>query len=249
MKAVIIDDEINNSEVIITLLQRHCPHVEIVATANNGRSGYEMIELHKPDVVFLDIEMPGMDGFQMLEKFETVPFEVIFTTAYEQYAVRAIKFNALDYLLKPISPKELKESVAKAEERIKNKPSPDQMKVLLDHVHAHKENKPINLLALPTSEGLEIIKTHELIRLEADSRYTNLFLTENRKLLITKNLGEFEEILQKNDFVRVHKSHLINLDHVKKYVRGEGGQLLMTDDKWVDVSRYKKDELLKKLQG
>ena len=201
------------------------------------------IEKYQPDLVFLDIEMPVMNGFELLEQFTEIPFSVIFTTSYDQYAIKAIRFSALDYLLKPIDPKELIIAVHKPG-TYKNPPTSEQLKMLMDQLH-HKENG-FTKIAVPTAEGFELIPADQLIRCEADDNYTHLFLKNKNKIIACRTLKEMEEQLHDfNYFLRVHHSYIVNLNEVTKYIRGEGGYLVMSDGSTVNVSRSRKEALLK----
>ncbi|MFN2440754.1 MAG: LytR/AlgR family response regulator transcription factor, partial [Chitinophagaceae bacterium] len=204
------------------------------------------IEKQKPDLVFLDIEMPGMNGFEMLQQFSEIPFAVIFTTSYDQYAIKAIRFSALDYLLKPIDPKELIAAVQKVQSQ-KALPIPEQFQMLLKQVN-HKGNG-FYKIAVPTVEGFELIAAGQVVRFEADGNYTHLYLKTNNKIIACRTLKEMEDQLQDfTFFIRVHHSFIVNLNEVTKYIRGEGGYLIMSDGSNVNVSRSRKEMLLKKLQ-
>lgn len=243
IKAIIIDDEVHCIDTLSILLADYCPEVEVMDKCMSAKKGLEAIEELKPDLVFLDIEMPVMNGFEFLEHFTDIPFSVIFTTSYDQYAIKAIRFSALDYLLKPIDPKELITAVQKVQEQ-KLHPSPEQFRMLMDQVH-NKRNK-ITRVAVPTSEGFELIPAEEIIYCEADDNYTHLFLKNKRKIIACRTLKEVEEQLADfASFIRVHHSYMVNLNEVNKYVRGEGGYLIMSDSSTVNVSRSRKDALLK----
>jgi two-component system LytT family response regulator len=199
----------------------------------------------RPDILFLDIEMPHMNGFELLEKLSDINFELIFTTSYDQYAIKAIRFSALDYLLKPIDREELQKAVQKAVSRMKH-PLPQQIEILLQ-----KLNQPtisVNKIAIPTMEGLQMIPVESVISCNADSNYTILLLKNKQKIVASRSLKEIEEMLEDYSFARVHNSWLVNLNEVEKYVKGEGGFLLMSDGTTIDVSRSRKEILLKKLQ-
>jgi two-component system LytT family response regulator len=206
----------------------------------------EAIARSKPDLVFLDIEMPTMNGFEMLEQFQQIPFAVIFTTSYDQYAIKAIRFSALDYLLKPIDPKELILGVQKVQTQ-KALPSAEQFEMLLKQVH-HK-GSGFQKVAIPTVEGFELIPADQIVHCKADDNYTHLYLKDKSKITACRSLKEMEEQLQEfSFFIRVHHSYLVNLNEVTKYVRGEGGYLILTDSSTINVSRSRKEMLLKKLQ-
>ena len=246
IKAILIDDEVHCIETLTILLKEYCPQVMIQDSCRSAKKALEAIEKHSPDLVFLDIEMPAMNGFEMLEQFHEIPFSVIFTTSYDQYAIKAIRFSALDYLLKPIDPKELIVAVQKIQTQ-KNLPSAEQFEMLLKQVH-HK-GTGFQKIAIPTVEGFELIPAEQIVHCEADDNYTHLHLKNKNKITACRSLKEMEEQLQDfSFFIRVHHSYVVNLNEVTKYIRGEGGYLVLTDGSSVNVSRSRKDNLLKKLQ-
>jgi len=243
IKAIIIDDEVHCIDTLSILLADYCPDVEVVDKCLSAKKGLEAIEKLSPSLVFLDIEMPVMNGFELLEQFKQIPFSVIFTTSYDQYAIKAIRFSALDYLLKPIDPKELIGAIKKIQTQ-KNLPSAEQFDMLLKQM-THK-GAAFSKIAIPTTEGFELIPADQLVRCEADDNYTHLFLKNKTKIIACRTLKEMEEQLQDfSFFIRVHHSYLVNLNEVTKYVRGEGGYLVMTDGSTVNVSRSRKEALLK----
>lgn len=243
IKAILIDDEGHCLDTLSMLLNEYCPQVQMIERCSSAKDGLVAIEKHQPVIVFLDIEMPEMNGFELLEMFPELPFAVIFTTSYDQYAIKAIRFSALDYLLKPIDPKELITAVHKIQIQ-KNLPSVEQFQMLMDQIN-HKEIG-FNKIAVPTSDGYELIPADQVISCEADDNYTYLFLKNKNKIIACRNLKEMEEQLQDfNFFVRVHHSYMVNLNEVTKYVRGEGGYLIMSDGSTVNVSRSRKEALLK----
>jgi two-component system, LytTR family, response regulator len=243
IKAVLIDDEIHCLDTLSILLNEYCPQVRVMERCKSAKEGLVAIEKHQPDLVFLDIEMPVMNGFELLELFTELPFAVIFTTSYDQYAIKAIRFSALDYLLKPIDPKELVTAVHKIQIQ-KKLPSAEQFQMLMSRIK-HKEGS-FHKIAVPTSEGFELIPAEEIIYCEADNNYTRFFLKNNKPIIACRTLKEVEE--QFTDFVsfiRVHHSYMVNLNEVNKYIRGEGGYLIMSDGTTVNVSRSRKDALMK----
>jgi two-component system, LytTR family, response regulator len=243
IKAIIIDDEVHCLETLSLLLREFCPQVQLVEECRSAKTGLEVIKKNKPDLVFLDIEMPAMNGFEMLEQFSEIPFAIIFTTSYDQYAIKAIRFSALDYLLKPIDPNELTTAVKKVQEQ-RHLPMAEQFQMLLKQIHS--KGTQFNKIAVPTSEGFELIPADHVIYCEANDNYTYLFLKNKAKSVACRTLKEMEEQLQDFPFfVRVHHSYLVNLNEVTKYIRGEGGYLVMTDGSSVNVSRSRKDSLLK----
>ncbi len=243
MNAILVDDEAHCLDTLSILLQDYCPEVDIIERCSSAKQALSSIEKNQPSLVFLDIEMPVMNGFELLEQFKEIKFSVIFTTSYDQYAIKAIRFSALDYLLKPIDPKELLIAVHKAA-TLKNTPTSEQLKMLMDQLH-HKENG-FTKIAVPTAEGFEMIPAENVMRCEADDNYTHLFLKNKSKITACRTLKEMEEQLDDfKYFVRVHHSYLVNLNEVTKYIRGDGGYLIMSDGTTVNVSRSRKDALLK----
>jgi two-component system LytT family response regulator len=243
IRAIIIDDEPYCCEALATLLEGS-EDVEIISLCHNASDALVAIQKYKPDLIFLDVEMPRMNGFEMLEQLSSVNFEIIFTTSYDQYALKAIRFSAIDYLLKPIDSEELQKAVQKVIHR-SQKPIAQQLEILMRKIH--QPSTPINKIAMPTMEGLQMIPVDSIISCESDSNYTILLLKNNRKIIVSRTLKEIEELLEEHSFVRVHRCYLANLNEVEKYVKGEGGYLVMSDGTTIDVARNKKDTLLKKL--
>jgi len=237
--AIIIDDERKSIELLEWQISTYCPSLKVIATCNSAKEGIEAIEKHKPDIIFLDIEMPHMNGFEMLLRLNPIHFEVVFTTAYSEFAIKAFKVNALDYLLKPIDANDLKAAVAKLELKLsKNNQSAEVKQSQPDLKNFHRKR-----IALTTSESLIFIEPDKILFCESSSNYTYFYLTENnKKILIAKTLKEIEEILVKFDFFRIHNSHLVNMNHVKEFVRGSGGYVVMADGSHLTVSRSRKDE-------
>ncbi|HZI54603.1 MAG TPA: LytTR family DNA-binding domain-containing protein [Chitinophagaceae bacterium] len=245
IKALIIDDEIHCRKTLSMLLKDYCPDVQVMGQCSDGESGLDSIQKFKPDLIFLDIEMPNMNGFEMLEKLPEINFEIIFTTSYDQYAIKAIRFSALDYLLKPVDREELQRAVQKATQRLHH-PLPQQLEILLQKLHQPASS--IQKIALPTMEGLQMIAVNSIISCASDSNYTVFFLKNKQKLIVSRPLKEIEEMLEEYSFLRVHNSYLVSLNEIEKYVKGEGGYLVMTDGSAIDVSRSKKETLLNKLR-
>jgi two-component system LytT family response regulator len=226
-------------------LERNCPEVEILAVCGSGADALKEISIQKPQLVFLDIEMPHMNGFELLEKLPLINFELIFTTSYDQYAIKAIRFSALDYLLKPIDRLDLLKAIQKVVQR-QQPLLPQQLEILLQRLH--QPVTPIQKIALPTMEGLQMIQVESIIYCSSDSNYTNLLLKNKQKLIASRTLKEVEEMLEPYNFIRVHHSFLVNHNEIVKYVKGEGGYLVMSNGASIDVSRSRKEMLLKKLQ-
>ncbi len=243
LKAIIVDDEPYCCEALSTLLEDSAD-VELIAVCYNAADALVAIRQHSPDLVFLDVEMPKMNGFEMLEQLPSVNFHLIFTTSYDQYALKAIRFSAIDYLLKPIDSEELQNAVKKVVQR-SPKPIAQQLEILMQKIHS--PSTPINKIAMPTMEGLQMIQVDSIISCESDSNYTILHLKDKKKKVASTTLKEIEELLEDHSFVRVHRCYLVNLNEIEKYLKGEGGYLVMSDGSTIDVSRSKKEVLLKKL--
>lgn len=245
IKALIVDDELHCLKTLSLLLKEYCPEVQVIGQCENGEEAIGAIRSLKPDLVFLDIEMPHMNGFEMLEKFVEINFAVIFTTGYDQYAIKAFRFSALDYLLKPIEPSELKKAVDRVNRHLQH-PLPQQLEILLQKIHS--QPPAINKIALPTMEGLQMVPVDTIISCSSDRNYTVLLLKSKQKIVVSKILKDMEEMLDEYSFLRVHHSYIVNLNEITKYVKGEGGYLVMSDGSSVDVSRSRKEILLQKLQ-
>ena len=245
IKVIIIEDEQRSREILNTMLLTHFNDVEVLAVCANLEEGKIAIEQLHPDLVLSDIELGERQVFDMLQQLSTIDFEIIFTTAHEHYAIKAIKFSALDYLLKPFSTEDLAEAIDHFRQKKNKTRSADQLQSLFHNLkHIQKDAKKI---VLPTQSGYEIIPVKEIIRCKADINYTTFYLLNGSKMVVSKTLKEFEDLLNDYDFIRVHNSHLINLHHIKNYARGEGGVVTMSDGTEVDVSRRKKEEFLKRL--
>jgi len=244
LKAIIVDDETDCCETIAELLQSHCPEVEVTGIYHNGVEALPAILQRQPDLVFLDVEMPKMNGFEMLEQLPQVNFDIIFTPSYDQYALKAIRFSAIDYLLKPIDRNELQKAIQMIVQRSQRTIS-KQVEVLMQRIH--QPIKSITKIALPTMEGLQMIPVDSIISCESDGNYTTLLLKGGKKLIVSTLIKDIEEMLEDHSFSRVHRSYLVNLNEVDKYIKGEGGYLVMSDGSTVDVSRGKKEILMKKL--
>lgn len=234
--ALLIDDEEGNRELLTRLLEQHCPGIGFIDQAASAKEALYKIQLTKPDVVFLDIEMPGGSGFDFLNEAGGIDFKIIFVTAYDSYALRAIKYSALDYLLKPVDPKELIHAVEKLEEQIGQQEKID----LLSYNLSHDQDRRI---ALATQEEVIFARVSDIIRLQAEANYTKVFMENEPPVLLSGNLGHFEKLLKDQRFYRTHQSHLVNMKHVRKYVKTEGGYFLMDDGSQVPIARMKRDEL------
>jgi len=244
LKAIIIDDELKSRESLRILIEDFCENVTVAASCQNVNEGIEAIGKFKPDVIFLDIQMQRETGFDLLNRLNEINFEVIFTTAYSEYAIKAFKFSAIDYLLKPIDIEELKAGLVKVEKKVNGNIS-GRLKQMMDNLKGGSvENFK---LALPTNEGLLFIKVNDIVYCEASSNYTQIFMYDGKKHLVSRTLKEYEDILGESNFFRIHHSYLINLNLVKKYVRGEGGYVVMNNDTSLDVSKRKKEAFLDRI--
>ncbi len=244
IKAVIIDDERHSVETLKLKLDKHCPDVEVAASFTDSEQGLAHLKGNPPDLLFLDIEMPRLNGFELLENLGEVPFDVIFTTAYDEFGIRAIKFSALDYLLKPIQVDELKEAVERHSRRLRHNLSNSQLEVLFSNIKEEQRGRP-GKIALATKESIEFVFPEEIVACSSDSNYTMIYLKDGRKKLISKTLKDFEELLTEFGFYRTHHSHLVNLNHVREFVRADGGYLVMTNKMTLPVSRSRREELLR----
>jgi two-component system LytT family response regulator len=240
LKAIIIDDEPDNVKLLALQLKMYCPEVNVIATCTQSPDGLSAIKAHKPDIVFLDIEMPVMNGFELLEAAGPLDFHVIFVTAYDQFAVRAFRFSALDYLLKPIDAKELKVAVTKAGRM----PVTDtrQLDLLQKQLSSGVDQLP-DKIALPYQNGVAFAGIRDILYCEAQDNYTLFHLKDGRQHVVAKTLRSIQELLEERNFLRVHRQYLVNLDQIIKYVKGEAAYLVMSDQKKIPVSRSQKDKL------
>ena len=243
LTAILIDDETSSRNALRQKLTNYCPGVAIIAECENGEQGIAGIETKKPDIVFLDVEMPRMNGFTMLQQLKNKDFEVIFITAYDHYAIKAIKVSALDYLVKPVEIEDLKLAVEKATQKRRQPAVNNRVELLLQNFLDEKTAR--QRIAIASMDGLIFVVTDDIIYLEANSNYTNFYLTGNRKITASKTLKDFEELLPDTVFIRIHHSYLINKNGVEKYIRGEGGQVVMKNGVTLDVARRKKEEFIK----
>lgn len=244
VQCIIVDDELKSRESLQILLEDFCNNVKVLALCQNVAEAIKAIETHQPDVVFLDIQMQRETGFDLLTKIGSINFEVIFTTAYSEYAIKAFKFSAIDYLLKPIDIEELKKSIEKVENKLVGNFSLRLEQLIQNLKPTTNQNYK---LALPTSDGLIFIKIEDIIYCEASSNYTLIFTNDEKKHLVSRTLKEYEDLLSDHNFFRIHNSFLINLNCIKKYVRGEGGYVTMSNDVSLDVSKRKKESFLTKI--
>src|SRR5436190_7485545 len=242
INAVIIDDETRSIKLMKNILSKFCPQVHLIGDANNGQTGQELIQQKKPELVFLDIEMPYGNGFDLLNALMPIDFEVIFVTAFDKYMLQALKYSALDYLLKPVNIAELKAAVKHAETRINKNSINQQLTILLENFKKHESG--LKKIAIPTADGFDFVLIEDIVRCEAQGPYTRLFIKDSKKILVSKPLKEYESLLPDNIFLRIHNSHLVNLNFIKKYNRGRGGYIEMDDGTTLEVATRRKDEFL-----
>lgn len=241
LKAVIVDDEMHSRETLKNLVQEFCSDVEVVGMAGSVQEALSIIPSALPDLVFLDIELQPGTGFDVLTQLKDLDFDVIFTTAFEQYAIRAVKFSSLDYLLKPIDVEELQQAVDKARKRKNQDIYKQQLETLLNNL---KQQPELNKICLATADGIEFVDVEQIIYCKASGSYTTFVLKNSLSVLVSKHLKEYETLLADQRFLRVHNSFLINLKEVKRFVRSDGGYIIMNNDDTVSISRGKKDEFL-----
>jgi two-component system LytT family response regulator len=247
LKAIVVDDEHKSCENLKILLEDFCTNIKVVQMAHSVADAIIAIQEHQPDVVFLDIQMQKETGFDLLKKISNIDFEVIFTTAYSEYAIDAIRFSAIDYLLKPIDIGELKAAVDKLSKKSSNKLISQKVDILMQNFKS--ENAENYRLAISDSDGITFVNINEIIYCEGSSNYTNFYLQNGKKHIVPKTLKEYEELLSNYNFFRIHNSYLINLKEVKKYFRGDGGYVEMSNTDKLDVSKRKKEFFLKKISN
>jgi two-component system, LytTR family, response regulator len=245
IRAIVIDDEKASRDTLKGMLNRYCKNVEVVAEADGYQTGIDEIKNHPPDVVFLDIQMPDGSGFRLLEDVGEINFEIIFTTAYDQYAVKAIKYAALDYLLKPVIPDDLINAVSKVEQKKNTGQINKNIRVLIDNI-THKEEP--KKLVLSTFENIYVVSVEDIIRCESDDCYTHFYFVNHKTLLVSKTLKEIEKLLsEEENFIRPHRSHLINVKFIKTIHKYDGGFINMSDGAQIPVSRRKRESIFQYL--
>jgi len=242
IRALIVDDEANNRENLRLALESYCPEVAVIGEADSAITAMDRIKDLSPDLVFLDIAMPMGSGFDLLESLSSIDFEIIFVTAYDQYAIRAIKFAAVDYLLKPINALELKKAVDRVQSKRSQENQQGQLKALLHNLQQQEKK-----IALPQSDHIEFVAVNSIIRCRGDRNYTHFFLKDGRELLVSRTLKEYVGLLDDQSFYRVHQSHLVNIHCIQKYRKRDGGMLITTDGAKIPVARARKDGLLERL--
>ena len=248
MKALIIEDEQKSREMLSEILKKYYPQIAILGLAKNVAEAVELIEKTKPNLLFLDISMPDGTGFDVLEKTLGHKFDIIFTTATDKHALKAIKYSACDYLLKPIDLDELDLAIKRLEQkRSLSIPSMDNLQFLIQNLKRADDN--YNKITLPTGNAFEIVPVKDIIRCEADGSYTNFFLVGGKKLMVSASLKHYEDLLPENDFIRIHHHHLVNMNHVIRFLKEDGGYAIMSDNSKLEISRRKKDAFLERLNA
>lgn len=242
IRAIIVDDEPKNRKVLRSLLTQFCPQVVVEHEAGSADEAAVIIQQQKPDILFLDIEMPYGNGFDLLDRLMPVDFEIIFITAFDEYTLKAFKYSALDYLLKPVNIEELQAAVEKASKKIHLKNINQQLSNLLQNIR-HAESG-ISKLAVPSQDGFFFLALADIIRIEAKGNYTNIFSADGQKHVSSRTIKQYEEMMPRRQFFRIHNSHIINLSFIKKYHKGRGGLVEMSDGAMLEVATRRKDDFL-----
>jgi len=245
--AILVDDEPRGLSSLQKLLQLNCPDVSILACCQDADDALEKIKQFRPQLVFLDVAMPGKNGFDLLRGLGSIPFEIIFVTAHNSYMMQAFRFSAVDYLLKPVEDELLTEAVQRAARRIADKSEGMQLNAFLHNLQQNGAVKKMKL-CVPSLRGIKVLEIPDIIYCEASSNYTNFHLANGSTLCSSRPIFEYEALLEDSSFLRVHKSFLVNLEHIKEYIRGEGGIIIMTNNHEVEVSRRKKESFIKKMR-
>jgi two-component system LytT family response regulator len=240
-KAVIIDDESKARNALKNLIEKHCSNIAVIAEADCVKAGVDIIKEYEPDIAFLDVQMPDGTGFDLLEQIGDIDFKIIFASAYDKFAIQAFRFSAIDYLLKPVEPEMLIEACSRLTGDSKISEINKKLEVLLNNRNSFEK------IALPTLDGINFVKIKDIIRCESDNNYTNIFLNDGKKYIVSKTLKEFDEMLTPFNFFRIHKSHLINLNYLQRYNKGEGGYVIMEDGSELEVSRRRKEDFIRAL--
>lgn len=246
ISAILIDDELSCTETLAIELNQYCPQIEVIRKCNSAKSGLSAIQELKPDVVFLDIEMPWMSGFELLQSLPSIDFEIIFVTAYDQFAIKAFKFSAIDYLLKPIQKNELVSAVNRVLDKKLSRPQDGRLEFLLQQIQLG--DQAFTKLALPTMDGLIFIPVDDILYCQSDSNYTHLVQLNGKPVVISRPLKTVASMLEGLPFLRIHQSYLINLNYIERYIKGQGGEVVMHNGKHLPVSRSKKEILLQKVR-
>lgn len=248
IKTMLVDDEPRGLSALRRLLELNCPDVKIVGECQDTRSALEAISALEPELVFLDIAMPDKNGFDLLNELSPVHFEIIFVTAHNEYTIQAFKYSAVDYLLKPVEEDLLIEAVRRAGQRISGKASVQQVETFLYNLH-NVQNPAEMKLCIPDMKGFRVVLLSEVVYCESESSYTIFYLLNGQRITASKSIMEYELLLEHSGFCRVHKSFLVNLHHIKEYIRGEGGSVVLTNDRSIEVSRRKKEVFMTRMKG
>ncbi len=243
IKTVIVEDEEHSRKTLVNFLRKYCPQVSTAGVAGSVQEAVSLINSENPQLVFLDIDLPDGSGFEVIDLLNAPLPEIIFVTAYNQYAVKAFQVSAIDYILKPVDP----ELLMKAVEKVGQKSDAGQQEKKLEVFSSNASNQKLQKMALPTQNGIQLVRIDELIRLEADGNYTTVFLRDKRKIVVSRQIKQFEEWLEGLPFFRVHQTHIINLQMVDRYIKGDGGTVILEDGTQIEVARRRKEELLRKL--
>jgi two-component system LytT family response regulator len=245
INTILVDDEIDSIRVLRRLLEACCPNVNIAGTASGVDTALELIREIKPDLVLLDIEMSRGNAFDLLNQLIPLDFQVIFVTAFDNYAIRAFKYSAVDYLLKPVDIDDLRSAISRVQEKPASNDLAEQMKILLNNVGVLQLSQ--QKMAIPTMTGLTFIPVQDILRFEAKGSYTNIYLSSGASILATRTVTDYEEMLPEAIFCRIHNSHIINLSKIEKYQKGRGGQVLMEDGSIIEVASRRREEFLRRL--
>lgn len=247
IRAIIIDDEMDSIETLSWKIENYCTDIQVIQHFQDPVAGLEFLKNNEIDLLFLDIEMPKLNGFDILQALDNISFEVIFTTAYDDFGIQAVKFSALDYLLKPVQVNELQGAIEKYKSKNKDVSwQQQQIELLFKNIKLEREGKP-GFIALATKESIEFVQPNEIVYCASDSNYTTIYFADGRKKLIARTLKEFDLMLSAYDFFRPHHSFLVNLHHLKEYIRTDGGYLVMRNNAKIPVSKSKREEFLKML--
>jgi two-component system LytT family response regulator len=248
ISAILIDDELRALSSLQKLLELNCPDVEILQSVRRVDEARQYIDQLKPDLIFLDIDMPGKSGFQLLDEIDEIDFEIIFVTAYSEFTEQALHLSAVDYLLKPVDENLLVNAIERARKRIGPKKERQPVETFLYNIQTHGSPHKMKL-CIPSIKGFQVVDIQNIMYIEASSNYSNFYFTNRPLICASKPLHEYATLLDDNHFVRVHKSYAVNLDHIQEYVKGEGGYVILTNGKEIEVSRRKKDILIQRMKG
>lgn len=246
-KALIVDDESHQRDALLTLLQQHFPQIHPIVIATSVPEALTLVQEHRPQLVFLDVMLPPYTGFDLLQQVPAIDFEIIFTTSFEEYAIKAFRLSAVDYLIKPLVLAELQQAIDRFTEKAKARVNTDHLALLIENIQAKSPRQ--KRIALPTLTGFIFVTVDDIVRCESDNTYTTFYLVNKSKIIVSKTLKECEGLLSDFPFFRVHNSHLVNLSYIQEYTKGEGGVIKMTDGSHVDVSRRRKDDFVNWFKG